>query len=157
MVEVIQPSRRLRGNARAAPAGPEAGERSAAEGAASAAGADGTVILPEIPVRSHARRARVARAGEIFGEGSALSRYPIATDIVAATDVTCLLIRTPALRAMLDLPELAAFKALFDQRYKQRALRAHLHRVDLFKDLGRRASSSADRSRRARDLQARAR
>jgi CRP-like cAMP-binding protein/Fe-S-cluster-containing hydrogenase component 2 len=95
-----------------------------------------TVLLPEIPVDLTPGERTVLERGEIFGEGSALSRYPIATDITAASDVSCLLIRTPALRAMLDVPELASFKELFDTRYKQRALRAHLHRVDLFKDLG---------------------
>ena len=95
-----------------------------------------TVLLPEIPVEMTPGERSMLERGEIFGEGSALSRYPIATDISAASPVKCLLIRTPALRAMLDLPELESFKELFDTRYKQRALRAHLHRVDLFKDLG---------------------
>ena len=54
-------------------------------------------------------------AGSIFGEGSALSRFPIVTDLDAATDVSCLFIRTAALRAMFDVPELAAFKAVFDR------------------------------------------
>jgi CRP-like cAMP-binding protein/Fe-S-cluster-containing hydrogenase component 2 len=94
-----------------------------------------TVLLPEIPVDLTPGERTVLEPGDIFGEGSALSRYPIATDIAAASPVKCLLIRTPALRAMLDLPELASFKDLFDSRYRQRALRAHLHRVDLFKDL----------------------
>ena len=95
-----------------------------------------TVLLPEIPVDLTPGERTVLERGEIFGEGSALSRYPIATDITAASAVQCLLIRTPALRSMLDLPELESFKELFDARYKQRALRSHLHRVDLFKDLG---------------------
>ena len=94
-----------------------------------------TVILPEIPVSLAPGGSAVLERGEIFGEGSALSRYPIATDIAAIDQVTCLLIRTPALRNMLDRPELAAFKTLFDDRYRQRALRAHFLRVDLFKDL----------------------
>ena len=94
-----------------------------------------TVILSEIPMDMRPGGRAVLEPGDIFGEGSALSRYPIATDIAAASKLRCLLIRTPALRAMLDLPELASFKALFDDRYKQRALRAHFTRVDLFKDL----------------------
>jgi CRP-like cAMP-binding protein/Fe-S-cluster-containing hydrogenase component 2 len=94
-----------------------------------------TVILPEMPIDLKTGERNVLEPGDIFGEGSALSRYPIATDIVAASALRCLLIRTPALRAMLDLPELASFKELFDDRYRQRALRAHFHRVDLFMDL----------------------
>ncbi len=100
-----------------------------------ATGGDVTVVLPEIPIDLKPGERAVLERGDIFGEGSALSRYPIATDIVAVSEVTCLLIRTPALRSMLDRPELAAFKALFDNRYKQRALKAHFHRVALFKDL----------------------
>lgn len=94
-----------------------------------------TVILQEIPVAISPGSAAMLETGDIFGEGSALSRYPIATDIVAAGDCRCLLIRTPALRAMLDLPELASFKTLFDDRYRQRSLRAHFSRVELFADL----------------------
>lgn len=94
-----------------------------------------TVILAEIPVDLEMGGGAVLERGEIFGEGSALSRYAIATDIAAIDQVTCLLIRTPALRSMLDRPELAAFKALFDDRYRQRTLRAHFLRVDLFKSL----------------------
>ena len=94
-----------------------------------------TVILPEIPMEIRPGARAVLERGEIFGEGSALSRYPIATDIVSVAPSRCLLIRTPALREMLDLPELASFKALFDDRYRQRSLRAHFSRIDLFKDL----------------------
>ena len=99
------------------------------------AGAETTVILPEIPMDLKPGERAVLEQGDIFGEGSALSRYPIATDIVAVSDVKCLLIRTPALRSMLDLPELASFKQLFDDRYRQRALRSHFARVGLFKGL----------------------
>lgn len=93
---------------------------------------DGSVVLAESPVAIKPGERAVLGIGEIFGEGSALSRYPIATDIVAASDVKCLLIRAPALRAMLELPELESFKQFFDQRYRERTLRAHLGRVELF-------------------------
>ena len=113
------------------------GKRGAAadQQAATGTNSPATVILSEIPVDMKPGGRAVLEPGDIFGEGSALSRYPIATDIAAASTVRCLLIRTPALRAMLDAPELASFKELFDDRYKQRALRAHFARVDLFKDL----------------------
>ena len=75
--------------------------------------------------------------GEIFGEGSALTRFPLAIDFYATTNVSCILIRTAALRAMFDAPELSAFKATFDRRYKERTLRAHLQRTELFADVER--------------------
>ena len=96
---------------------------------------EATVMLEELPVGMRPGDRTVLGPGEIFGEGSALSRYPIATDIVAAADATCLLIRTPALRAMFDQPEFASFKTVFDDRYRQRTLRAHLRRVPLFRNL----------------------
>jgi Fe-S-cluster-containing hydrogenase component 2/CRP-like cAMP-binding protein len=94
-----------------------------------------SIMLTEMPVAMHAGKGTLLGAGEIFGEGSALSRYPIAIDMFAVTDVSCLMIRTPALRAMFDVPELASFKALFDQRYKERTLASHLARVDIFSGL----------------------
>jgi CRP-like cAMP-binding protein/Fe-S-cluster-containing hydrogenase component 2 len=96
---------------------------------------DTVVVLPEIPIDLKPGERALLDQGDIFGEGSALSRYPIATDIVAVSEVKCLLIRTPALRSMLEIPELAEFKALFDDRYRQRALRSHFSRVELFKGL----------------------
>jgi CRP-like cAMP-binding protein/Fe-S-cluster-containing hydrogenase component 2 len=91
-----------------------------------------TVLLAEVPIDMSMRSRAILEKGEIFGEGSALSRYPIATDIVAASDAKCLLIRTPALRAMMDLPELASFKKIFDDRYRERSLREHFARIELF-------------------------
>lgn len=97
--------------------------------------APATILMTEVPVAMQAGQRTILGPGEIFGEGSALSRYPIAIDLFAETDVSCILIRTPALRAMFDAPELASFKALFDARYKERTLASHLSRVDIFKDL----------------------
>jgi Fe-S-cluster-containing hydrogenase component 2/CRP-like cAMP-binding protein len=74
-------------------------------------------------------------AASIFGEDSALSRYPLAADLTAAGDVSALFIRTAALRLMFDLPELAAFKAAFDRDYRDRILRAHLLGTDLFANI----------------------
>jgi Fe-S-cluster-containing hydrogenase component 2/CRP-like cAMP-binding protein len=71
-------------------------------------------------------------AGSVFGEDSALSRYPLAADITAASEVSALFIRTPGLRLMFDLPELGAFKAAFDRDYRERMLRACLGRTGLF-------------------------
>ena len=96
---------------------------------------DARVVLPEIPMDLKPGERAMLEAGEIFGEGSALSRYPIATDIIAVADTRCLLIRTPALRKMLKRKDLKEFKQLFDDRYRQRTLRAHFARVGLFKGL----------------------
>ncbi|MGQ0735146.1 MAG: cyclic nucleotide-binding domain-containing protein [Acidobacteriota bacterium] len=102
---------------------------------ATAGDSGAAVVLAEVPLDLAPGERALLEPGDIFAEGSALSRYPIATDIVAVSPVECLLIRTPALRQMLDLPELASFKAMFDERYRQRTLRAHLHRVPVFKGL----------------------
>ena len=91
----------------------------------------------------------VLEAGEIFGEGSALSRYPIATDIVALSDVRCLLIRTPAPALDARPPGARGVQGAVRSRYAQRALRAHLRRVELFKDLDARGDRAARRRRRA--------
>ena len=96
---------------------------------------DASVLVPEVPVALKLGEQTILEPGEIFGEGSALSRYPIAIDLTASSDVSCVLIRTPALRAMFDVPELAGFKELFERRYRERTLRSHLRRVDLFADL----------------------
>jgi Fe-S-cluster-containing hydrogenase component 2/CRP-like cAMP-binding protein len=96
----------------------------------------GAIVTEDLPISVRAGARTAIDAGGIFGEGSALSRYPLAADIDAATDVTCLFIRTAALRAMFDLPELTAFKAAFDRDYKERTLRAHLQRCELFANAG---------------------
>jgi CRP-like cAMP-binding protein/Fe-S-cluster-containing hydrogenase component 2 len=74
-------------------------------------------------------------AGEVFGEMSALSRYPISADIVAQSDVLCLIIRTNGLRLMFKQKELADFKKMIDDRYRERTLSTHLRGVSLFADL----------------------
>jgi Fe-S-cluster-containing hydrogenase component 2/CRP-like cAMP-binding protein len=69
---------------------------------------------------------------ETFGEGAALTRYPVGVDVTAVNEVRCLFIKSQALLAMFDSEKAALFQARFDQRYRQRVLRAHLQRVDLF-------------------------
>ena len=90
---------------------------------------DGTV---EAQVPAAAGATTAIGAGSIFGEDSALSRYPLAANITATTSVSALFIRTPGLRLMFDQPELAAFKAAFDRDYTARTLRAQLQRTSLF-------------------------
>jgi Fe-S-cluster-containing hydrogenase component 2/CRP-like cAMP-binding protein len=103
--------------------------------AAGQAGIGGLARLEELSPSVRTGDRMTLEAGAIFGEGSALSRFPIVTDIDAATDVSCLFIRTAALRAMFDVPELGTFKAAFDRDYRDRALRVELQRCDLFADV----------------------
>ncbi len=101
-----------------------------------AAGGDpGAMVLEDIPLSVKAGSQTTIEPGDIFGEGSALSRFPIVVAFHAITDVKCLLIRTPGLHAMFEVPELVPFKAEFDRRYRARTLRTHLQRAAIFADL----------------------
>ena len=95
------------------------------------------IVVDDVPGTTFPGARVTIDAGNLFGEGSALTRFPLAVDCYAATEVSCVLIRTAALRAMFDLPELAAFKAEFDRSYRERTLRAHLQRTALFADVER--------------------
>ena len=97
--------------------------------------ADGTVILSDMPVDVRPGDRVLLEKSEIFGELSALSRYPVSATVVAQTDVLCLMIRTPALRLMLREKALADFKKFIDDRYRSRSLASHLQRVELFASL----------------------
>lgn len=96
---------------------------------------DGTLIISDLPVDVKPGERILLEQGEIFGEMSALSRYPISADIVAASDVRVLLIATAALRKMFKKAEFADFKRYIDDRYRQRTLATHLQRVELFAQL----------------------
>jgi CRP-like cAMP-binding protein/Fe-S-cluster-containing hydrogenase component 2 len=110
--------------------------------------ADGTVILSDLPDVNASNRT-LLEPGELFGEINALARYALSSDVVAHTDVVCLAIRTPALRALFKQPELAAFKEQVDNRYRQRTLGAHLRQVDLFAGL---SEQVIDRLRQTAEL-----
>jgi CRP-like cAMP-binding protein/Fe-S-cluster-containing hydrogenase component 2 len=101
--------------------------------------ADRTVVLTDLPVDLRPHQEVLLEAGEVFGEMSALSRYPISADVVARTEVLCLLIRTSGLRLMFKQKELAAFKKSIDERYRTRTLASHLRNVSLFSALDDRA------------------
>lgn len=104
--------------------------------------ADGTIVLSDIPVDLRANEEVLLEAGEVFGEMSALSRYPISADVTARSEVDCLLIRTAGLRLMFKQKELAPFKKMIDDRYRTRTLANHLRTVTLFADLDERAIAS---------------
>jgi CRP-like cAMP-binding protein/Fe-S-cluster-containing hydrogenase component 2 len=91
---------------------------------------EGTIILSDIPVDVPRGGAVILERGEIFGEISALSRYPVSATVRARTEVSCLMIRTPALRILQrSAPK---FKEFVDRRYRERSLETHLRNVGLF-------------------------
>jgi CRP-like cAMP-binding protein/Fe-S-cluster-containing hydrogenase component 2 len=89
-----------------------------------------TVILSDIPAEIRKGERIILEKGEIFGEISALSRYPVSATVHARSDAVCLMIRTPALRILQrSAPK---FKEFVDRRYRQRSLENHLRLVGLF-------------------------
>ena len=95
-------------------------------------GGGSTVLVTDVAVDLSPDEDVLLEAGEVFGEMSALSRYPISADVFARTDVTCLLIRAAALRMMFKQKELAGFKRMIDERYRSRTLANQLRSVELF-------------------------
>jgi CRP-like cAMP-binding protein/Fe-S-cluster-containing hydrogenase component 2 len=95
--------------------------------------ADGTVILSDFSVDARAGYQTHLRPGDIFGEVSALSRYPHATDVVAVTPMCCVVLPTPILRRLKN--EVEAFGEMIDRLYVERTLDVHLARVELFAGL----------------------
>ncbi len=93
------------------------------------------IELGDMPVAVAPGETVLLEAGELFGEMSALSRYPISADVTAKTETVCLLIGTSALRRMLKKKEFAEFKEGIDERYRRRTLASHLASVDLFAEL----------------------
>jgi CRP-like cAMP-binding protein/Fe-S-cluster-containing hydrogenase component 2 len=99
---------------------------------------DLTVVLSGETIAPGGRDGARLEAGDIFGEMSALSRYAVASDVIAESDVTCWLIGTAALRKMFDRPELAAFRDFFNTRYRERTLASVIRRVGLFRNVDER-------------------
>ena len=90
----------------------------------------GTIVLADIPAEIHPGDVAILDRGEIFGEISALSRYPVSATVRARSEVVCLMIRTPALRILQR--SAPGFQDFVDKRYRARALATHLRRVALF-------------------------
>jgi len=132
-----RPSTRKGGGPRAVAGRAEGilGERKAHPGAGQAPGRPvrgDTVILTSLPADVVGKGRILLGEGEIFGEMSALSRYPQSASVVAETDCTLIQIRVQALRLIQKKsPE---FKEFVDQRYRQRSLANHLMNVRLFAD-----------------------
>ncbi len=92
----------------------------------------GTLVLTDIPAELLMGQRVVLESGELFGEISALSRYPVSATVVAERRTECLLIRTPALRLLERGSK--SFKKFLDTRYRERSLKNHLKGVSLFAD-----------------------
>ena len=95
--------------------------------------ADGTLILTDFPTDARAGYQTRLQPGDVFGEVSALSRYPHAVDVVAMTDMRCVVLPTPVLRRLKN--EVDAFGEMIDRLYVERTLDIHLARVELFAGL----------------------
>jgi Fe-S-cluster-containing hydrogenase component 2/CRP-like cAMP-binding protein len=71
--------------------------------------------------------------GELFGDRSALSRFPVSATVKAWTPLRVLRVRLPALRMLTAVaPEL---KRRLDERYREEALAHQLRRVGLLAEL----------------------
>ena len=112
-------------------------------------GVDGTVLVRDMPIDATVDGSTTLAAGELFGEINALARYAISTDVVAKTDVDCLVIRAPALQLLFKQKAIAWFKEQVDAKYRERTLGQHLKQVNLFAEL---SSDARDRLRREAEL-----
>jgi CRP-like cAMP-binding protein/Fe-S-cluster-containing dehydrogenase component len=120
---------RVRGGAHV-PAAQRPGARPESEGLVGRGGTGGTVILSAFPAPVEPGRRTILEAGEIFGELSALSRYPISATVRAAGPTTLLQIRLRGLRTLAQTSK--EFKAFLDKRYRDRTLSQHLRSVPIF-------------------------
>jgi Fe-S-cluster-containing hydrogenase component 2/CRP-like cAMP-binding protein len=93
-------------------------------------GSSGTVILSAFPGEISPTGRTILEKGELFGEMSAMSRYPISATVRAETPLRLLQMRLPGLRMLSASSK--EFKAYLDTRYKERTLGRHLKSVELF-------------------------
>ncbi len=95
-----------------------------------------TVVLSDMPIDLKASERAILQPGETFGESSAISRYPVSTDVIAVKDTVCLLISSYALNTILaKQKELADFYKSVQERYRSRTLGTHLRQISLFSGL----------------------
>ena len=123
----------LRGGAHVPPA-QRAGARPGAGKMAGRGGTSGTVILAAFPVELEPGQSKILEAGEVFGELSALSRYPVSATVRAEAPTRLLQIRLPGLRMLMAASK--DFKKSIDQRYRERTLARHLQSVPLLQGVG---------------------
>jgi CRP-like cAMP-binding protein/Fe-S-cluster-containing hydrogenase component 2 len=96
-------------------------------------GTEGTLILTVSPADVVPGKRTILEQGEIFGEISALSRYPVSATVRATTPLTLLQIRLRGLRTLAQTSK--EFKAFLDSRYRERTLIQHLRNVPLLSRL----------------------
>jgi CRP-like cAMP-binding protein/Fe-S-cluster-containing hydrogenase component 2 len=96
-------------------------------------GTSSTVVLSAFPAEIVPGGRTILGAGEIFGEISALSRYPISATVRADTKLRLLQIRLPGLRMLSASSK--EFKKFLDTRYRDRTLARHLRSVALFAEV----------------------
>ncbi len=119
----------VRGGAHA-PGAQRPGARPESVGMMGRGGTGGTVILSAFPAPIIPGKRTILETGEIFGEISALSRYPVSANVRAVSRVTLLQIRLRGLRTLAQTSK--EFKAFLDTRYRERTLTQHLRNVSLF-------------------------
>jgi len=123
---------KVRGGAHV-PAAQRPGARPEGQMLGRGAATSSTVILSAFPAEIAPGGRTVLGAGEIFGEISALSRYPISATVRAETSLSLLQIRLPGLRMLSASSK--EFKKFLDTRYRERTLARHLRSVSLFAEL----------------------
>ena len=108
---------KVRGGAHVPPS-ERPGARPGAEGMVGTgrSGTAGTVILSAFSPEVLAGKRTVLEKGEIFGELSALSRYPVSANVRAQSRLRLLQIRLPGLRMLTASSK--EFRAFLDKRYK---------------------------------------
>jgi CRP-like cAMP-binding protein/Fe-S-cluster-containing hydrogenase component 2 len=92
-------------------------------------GTSGTVILSVLPAEVTGKRT-ILEPGELFGEISALSRYPVSASVRAETPVKLLRIQLRGLKTLMQTSK--EFKKFLDTRYRERSLASHLKELPLF-------------------------
>jgi CRP-like cAMP-binding protein/Fe-S-cluster-containing hydrogenase component 2 len=114
----------VRGAAVVAEPSQEAPRRAAVRGAPAA---------PAATARPAPPRVQTLGAGDLFGDRSALSRFPVSATVTAWTPLRVLRVRLPALRMLTAVaPEL---RKQLDQRYRAETLAHQLRRVGLFAEV----------------------
>jgi CRP-like cAMP-binding protein/Fe-S-cluster-containing hydrogenase component 2 len=96
-------------------------------------GTSGTVILSVPPADMLTGKRTILERGEIFGEISALSRYPVSATVRAEAPLRVLRIQLRGLKTLMQTSK--EFKKFLDTRYRERALKGHLKQVELFSKL----------------------
>ena len=131
-----RPPPRVRGGAHAVPGVTVRGAKPGAENMIGRGLVTQTLVLTVAPAAIAPGKA-VLEAGEVFGEISALSRYPVSATVRAATDIRLLEIRLPGLRMLQASSK--DFKKFLDTRYRERTLGRHLRSVSLFEGVSQAA------------------